>query len=141
MNVLNSVEELLQELARLKLCQFLILENMVKQLTSCHMLSHEEQEVLVFKYLIQLSDVRMPDFPQYLQLQVKPFPISICLNRRLINDLDGHFLIGQHMPGNLNLIEGALTNRFSQDIILNGVILMQLLKSRSQVLWRGLVVL
>ena len=59
----------------------------------------------------------MPDFPQYLQFLGQSILVSLTLDIGLINDLNSDLLIGHAMPGYFDLIEGALPNSLTENIL------------------------
>lgn len=115
----------MQEFACLKFSQFLIADDMVKELSSRCMLSNKKQTIFVLQYFIQLGDVRMSDFPQNFKFQLQPFLIRLTLNGRLLNNLDSHLLVGRQMSRYLHFIKRPLANLLPHYIILNHVIISQ----------------
>jgi hypothetical protein len=111
--VFHSSNDLVKELLRFGLFHSLVLNNVVKKLTpAC--IFHDQVKLFRGLYdLIELYNVRMSNQLQDVNLSRHPLNIAHILNFLLLEDLDGHFLSCEVVAAELDLSEGALSNRFA----------------------------
>lgn len=115
--VLDGVEKLLQYLAGLELCKFLIFDDVLKQLSSAGVLSHQVVVLLVLQYFVKLNDVRVPGLSEDLQLLIQPSVVAFRQELILGNDLDGYLLVCGNVPCYFDFVEGPLTDRLADEVV------------------------
>jgi hypothetical protein len=120
-DVLDPVQDLLEDAAGLGLGQAFLLDDVVEQLALGDVLHHEEQLLLGLDDFVELDDVGVPD-----ELEDVHFPrdaLDVCdvHDLALLEDLDGHGLLGEGVVGQLDLAEGALAEGLAEDVLADGL--------------------
>lgn len=85
-------------------------DDVVEELPLFHELHHQEQLFRGFDDLVELHDVGVPDQLQDVDLPGYPFHIGHLRNLALLQDFDGHTLVGGLVDCRLDLSEGALAD-------------------------------
>jgi len=93
MQVLNTTDDLLEELARLHLLKFLFLYNVVEQFTTTGILGDKEKLFGGFDDLEELDDVGVADTLQNIDFAGDSLHISLLHNLLLLQYFDSHLQI------------------------------------------------
>ena len=109
MDVFNTVDQLVVELAGFLLAQSLALYNVVEQLAALNELHHKEQVTRGLDDFVELDDVGVPDQLKNVDLSTDPFDVCHVHYLILLEDLDGNRLVSGFMRRQLHLTKGALT--------------------------------
>ena len=122
-DVLNTIEDLFEQFLTLVFFQLssLLLADVVAQTSPRPEVQHKTVEVLEGADLVQGDDVGMVQLDHDLGL-----PLEILLDVGILdlvhpNDLDGNFLPGNQMSGELHLAEGTFTETGAQELVVSNL--------------------
>lgn len=90
MEVLDSTDDLLEELAGLLLLQFLLLDDVVEEFAPTDELHDQEQLLGRLDDFEELDDVGVPDQLQNVNLSSDSLHVSLPRNLALLQDFDCH---------------------------------------------------
>ena len=107
---------MLEQFASLLFLEFVFGGDEAEQLTIATVFHDEEEFVWRLNGLIQLDDVGMADDFENVNFARDALYIVDIGDLAFVEDLDGHFLVGQHVYALLNFTEGALTERFCYSV-------------------------
>ena len=110
--VCESRDELLEQLAGFFLLELVLAGDKTEQLAIATVLHDKEEFVRRLNSLVQLDDVRMADHFQNVDLARDTLHVVNISDLAFVEDLNGYFLVGQHVYTFLNFTEGTLTERF-----------------------------
>ena len=116
-HVLNAGKNLLVELAGFVFLQLRVLHDVVEKFATTRVFHNEIKLLWRFYNFIKLNDVRMADHFQDVDLSGDSFDVRYICNPFLFKNLDRNFLPGQSVGAKLDLSEGALANRFLDEVI------------------------
>lgn len=97
-NVFNSSQDLLEEFAGLLFSNLLLLHNVIKQFPSTSVLHYQIQLARGLDDLIQLDNIRMPQFFQNLNFLGNPHYIRVILDLCFFENFNGHPNIKGRLP-------------------------------------------
>ena len=117
MEVLNSRNYLLKELARLFLLQPLILNDIVEELTARHVLSDEVKLPRGFYDFIELDDVGMPGQLEDLYLSCDSLDVDVLDDLVFLENLNGYFLAREVVSAQLHFPKCTLSNSLSYQVV------------------------
>ena len=90
MDVFDPSDNLLEELASLGLLQFLLLDDVVKKLTSADKLHDQEELFRGLDDFKELDDIRVPDKLQNIDFSGDALDIGIASDLTLLQYFDGY---------------------------------------------------
>lgn len=116
-DVLDAGDELLVHAAGRLLVEALMRHNIIEELTVLTILHDEEKLTFSFNDFKQLDYIRVPHLLQDLDLPRYPLDVLLVLDSRLLEYLNGHLLVCKSVHCQLDLSEGALAERLSQNVV------------------------
>ena len=106
MAVIDRVQNLPEDLARIVFIKELLLNDLVEELSTCAQLSDKIDICLIFKVLNQLDDTGMVKLLQNLDLLLEPLPVLYLLSR---DDLHSSLLVRAPVSGLMDDTIGTTT--------------------------------
>ena len=121
-DVLNASYDLLEESACLLLFDPLHLYYVVEKLAALSIFHNQVQLFLGLDDLVELDDLGVSDYLQNMDLSGHALHIGDITDLGLLEDLDGNFLSGGEVSPQFHLAEGALSYRFPEKILPDGLV-------------------
>ena len=119
MEVFNSRNNLLEELACFAFLEALMLYDVVKQFTPWNILSNEVQLPWRLYDLIQLNNIWMSGQLQYFYFSGNPLYINIFHYLVFLEDLNSHFFACEIVRSQLDFAKGSFSNSLSDEVVPN----------------------
>ena len=108
--ILYSLDNLVEETARLNILEPFILNNVVEQFSLSCKLHDQEKLFRSLDNLIKLDDVAVSDCPQDLYFPRNPFYIGVVLYFTFFQNLNSHLLVSKRVNRQFHFAECSLSD-------------------------------
>ena len=123
--IFDASNNLLEESARFLLFDSLYLHNVVEKLPSARIFHDKIQFFLGFDDFIELHHLRMPNDLEYVDFSGNSLDIRDIDNLAFLKNFNGHFFLGKGVSAQFHLTEGALSNRLTQNVVTDCLIVLE----------------
>lgn len=114
-NVLYAGDDLLVHFGSFILLEPAVFDDVLEELSARTILHDQVQVIIVFNHLVQLNDVRVPDFLEDCDFSVDSVNIGLILDFIFFQYFDGHLVASYNVRSLFDFAEGSLTFGFPDD--------------------------
>ena len=111
--IFDSSKNLVEKAAGFPVLEPFLLHNMVKELTTRSVLHDQEQLFGCFNNFVQLDDVGMSDYLEYLNFSHHSVDVCLVIDFFLFQYFDCYLLLRQQMGAFAHLAKRALSQSFT----------------------------
>jgi len=112
MEILDTCDNLVQEIAGFCLFNSMISYNIIEEFTTLGIFHDQIQLLWCLNYLIKLNDIGMPDHLKYMNFTSHSFNIIDILYLIFLQNLNSNFFTGETMDAQLDFAKCTFSDSF-----------------------------